>query len=1145
MRARQIGPDGFSFDVAIKWLEGRERSDARLRREAGLLSMVRHRSIVAIRDLVQIDGRWALVMEHVSGEDLRGLLWAGPLPERAAAELIGELALALDAAHHALDPASGRRAAVLHRDLKPENIRLTRWGEVRLLDFGVAGLVEDPRPGIPGGTPGYIAPERFLGTEVPAGDVFSLGVVLSETLLGEHVELPPGSTRAYRSAYVRLLERLPSPFTELVAGMLARDPSGRPLAIEVARALDLIAKQSRGLSLVDWCRATVEPPACDRDFVRLEASTTTGHTPIPSRPYPLLAPVRHPALFAGREQEVAELVGRLTTGPPIVCLHAPSGAGKSSLLLAGLLPSLRERGVRVLLDRTPAEGSLVGRLVVGMGFGLRGHGMHGESDEPALTDVVAMLTTLRAELGHPPVIIIDQTEDLLHRNIHSRDALGALVAHSALGAQPTARWVISCRRDVQGEVLAWLQSVAVPTDSASRPEAYGHHAACRVSLIDHVQLMGLPAFGGQPRDERGLQVAHDAFFSAIRRPLMLVQRGRARFPIQIPPEDAHRLAHAFARARLDSPRAPLLPQLQVVLHEAISNTMPDADGIRTVSFPRNPDLLRKMIGRALTHHIRDGLVAAFPPSARAHQPLHRTLAVMILGSLVTPDGRCCPPMLLETLEARLGQTGRDVVDHLVRPGVWLVLIEPTDRGLAVRLPHDRLAEAVRALLHDATLMRSFELDSELVELWGRVDRWVDSWRLGDPSSVRLSAGECRQIEAAEDALPWTPPQRAWWQAVQVMRRDTVRRRRRMVGVVGLVALLLGTGLVGVRDVLRLEGVVRTGAPTEALAAMDRLRVSYRYSGSQLLGVVDDRAPSDRDLVFALGSTDPEQPIGEADRVELVRSLVPHAWDVDRGQSLMGALLVVLDASPSAKSREVRRELVSEMRRRQPLPGDDPSDWSALPGGAFQMGCSLTGPIPECRGMNEVVTVRLPPFEMMRHEVTLADYRHFDPTPGSEPDTYANSPNAERWPVSEVNWFEAHAYASWLGARLPSEAEWEYAARAGAQTGWWWGDDEAALDTHAWTSRNSQGPELVGSKNPNGFGLHDMSGNVAEWCADWFGDQPRVDATSPTGPTHGRAKVIRGGSYYSHLFETRSGTQVDAEPEARAWSIGFRLVRDNK
>ncbi|MCP4663107.1 MAG: formylglycine-generating enzyme family protein [bacterium] len=232
---------------------------------------------------------------------------------------------------------------------------------------------------------------------------------------------------------------------------------------------------------------------------------------------------------------------------------------------------------------------------------------------------------------------------------------------------------------------------------------------------------------------------------------------------------------------------------------------------------------------------------------------------------------------------------------------------------------------------------------------------------------------------------------------------------------------------------------------------------------------------------------------------------------------------------------------------------------ALPGGTFVMGSPEDE--PERRDIEVRHQVTVSPFLMSRTTVTRGDYKRImdlDDAPG---------PGRAKHPVTEVTWFDAVRFCnrlseeaglepcyeveneevSWIndsgGYRLPTEAEWEYAARAGTEGRWSFGDDQARLGDFAWFDDNS-GNEAhpVAKKEPNPWGLYDMHGNVLEWCWDVFAEYDTGPAADPRGPKSGALRVLRGGSYWGGPWGLRSADRDGDGPVGRNGGIGFRCVR---
>jgi formylglycine-generating enzyme required for sulfatase activity len=229
----------------------------------------------------------------------------------------------------------------------------------------------------------------------------------------------------------------------------------------------------------------------------------------------------------------------------------------------------------------------------------------------------------------------------------------------------------------------------------------------------------------------------------------------------------------------------------------------------------------------------------------------------------------------------------------------------------------------------------------------------------------------------------------------------------------------------------------------------------------------------------------------------------------------------------------------------------------VPPGTFQMGCILGSAQHGCMAAEQPVhhVTLTTPFYLGRYEVTQLQWQS---QMGNNPSFFDNAstqvPESQvpNRPVEIVSWTEIQGYLSATGFRLPTEAEWEYACRAGTQTPFHSGpgfpngtNDDSLVSQVAWYAPNSGGQTRpVGVKAANAFGFHDMLGNVWEWVNDWYGGYSADAQANPTGPVSASKCVIRGGSWVAiegSLF-VRSSYRNSLTPGSRNANIGFRVAR---
>ena len=214
------------------------------------------------------------------------------------------------------------------------------------------------------------------------------------------------------------------------------------------------------------------------------------------------------------------------------------------------------------------------------------------------------------------------------------------------------------------------------------------------------------------------------------------------------------------------------------------------------------------------------------------------------------------------------------------------------------------------------------------------------------------------------------------------------------------------------------------------------------------------------------------------------------------------------------------------------------------GGVFQMGKVLEVTDDKKDYADEIPadTVTLDSYYIAETEVTQAQWRA---VMGNNPSYYLGDDR----PVESVSWKDVQEFCRRLSELtgevfvLPTEAQWEYAARGGNNSEGYTYSGSDNIDEVAWYSANSHNLTLpVGQKLPNELGLYDMSGNVWEWCSDWYGEYGSSSQTNPTGPSSGSARVLRGGSWGSSNKHCRVLNRDSSEPSYSNSFIGFRVVR---
>ncbi|MCP4663221.1 MAG: formylglycine-generating enzyme family protein [bacterium] len=468
-----------------------------------------------------------------------------------------------------------------------------------------------------------------------------------------------------------------------------------------------------------------------------------------------------------------------------------------------------------------------------------------------------------------------------------------------------------------------------------------------------------------------------------------------------------------------------------------------------------------------------------------------------------------------------------------------MVIEERADGWCYVLSHDRMAEVLVRLVDDEGAYAGLGVDAELLSVRRFVTLQSELFAAGEVAqATEVPAAHFRRIEEHAEALLWGEERRRWWAACRERRRSRRRRSLMRRGIAAAVVVLVALGAWTWADrrgkrLALLEQVAEEG-PAAAFAALARLTAEPGADAGELLERLRQREKPLDVLERGLDGVG-EELRGEA-VLRVAEVALPLLEETPEDPVLIASIVWALDffaaREPALKERAsaLRDRVLGPLRQSRPPPalpecrgsgpsaaGSEDPDWADIPGGTFipddwWRGGPGAGRDEENNADERLmyhVRISISTFRMKRHRVTNAEYRRLIPEHQGE----------DGLPATDMAWYQAYTYAAWMGGRLPTAWEWEYAARAGCAYAYCRRDgSEATVDDVArWVGNatHSNSPEAskkpVEQLEPNPWGLFDILGSDSEMNANLARGIPvdfEVDPPGPAGSATGYRAVRR-------------------------------------